>query len=134
MSKRALVCEDDHAIRLLLHKLLSRHRLAVDAVATGAEALMHLRRAAYDLVLLDLLTPVVSGYDVVDVLRMERPWLLDRVIVVTALHRAFQEPLPVAAILRKPFDLQELDRTVERVLFRSSRPRPDEGRLDGVMR
>lgn len=62
MGKRVLVCEDDSAIRLLLDKLLTRRGLCVDSVPTGADALARLRREPYDLVLLDLLTPVLSGY------------------------------------------------------------------------
>jgi CheY-like chemotaxis protein len=120
MTKRVLVCEDDRAIRLLLYKLLERRGFSAECVATGAEALARLRRDAYDLILLDLLTPVVSGFDVIRFLERERPYLLARVIVVTALQRAFEETLPVAAFVRKPFDLTELGRIIDRVLARES--------------
>ena len=122
MGKRVLICEDDCAIRLLLDKLLTRHGLRADCVATGAEAAARLRRETYDLVVLDLLTPAMTGYEVVELLWRERPHLLDRVVIVTAQQRLSQEPLPVAAIISKPFDLTEFDRVVERVLRRPSRP------------
>ena len=115
MSKRVLICEDDGSIRLLLSKLLTRHGLLADSVGTGAEAVERLRREPYDLILLDLLIPEMSGYDVLDLLRRERPDLLDRVVVMTAQQRAFREPLPVAAIIRKPFELAEFDGVIERV-------------------
>lgn len=128
MSKRVLVCEDDGAIRQLLGKVLSRHHLAVDSVASGSEAAARLLIEPYDLIVLDLLTPGLTGYEVVDLIRRERPHLLDRVVVVTALQRPFWELLPVAAIVRKPFDLEEFDRLIDRVLFPSSRrSRFDEG-------
>src|SRR5687767_7752417 len=116
MNKRVLICEDDSAIRLLLDKLLTRRGLSADCVATGPEALTRLRRERYDLILLDLLIPVMSGYEVIDVLRREQPHLLDRIVIVTASQRAFQQVLPVAAVIRKPFDLADLDRTIDRVL------------------
>jgi DNA-binding response OmpR family regulator len=135
MSKRVLICEDDSAIRLLLDKLLTRHGLEVDSVGTGAEAMSRVRDETYDLILLDLLTPGMSGYDVIDRLRRERPHLLDRVVIVTALQRAFVEPLPVAAVMRKPFELAEFDLVIERVLCRAANPRSfDERRAAGAVK
>src|SRR5688572_25899307 len=119
MGKRVLICEDDYAIRLLLGKLLIRHGLAAESVATGDEAAARLRREPYDLVILDLLIPGMSGFELVDLLEREFAHLLDQVIVVTAQHRDGLQQLPVAAVVRKPFDLAEFDRVVDRVLFRS---------------
>jgi DNA-binding response OmpR family regulator len=119
-GQRVLICEDDSAIRGLLDKLLSRHGLAVDSVPTGSEAIDRIRRRTYDLILLDLLTPHVSGYEVLDLLWRERAELLDRIIVVTACQIASAGALPVkvAAVLRKPFDLLEFDAIVDSVLSR----------------
>lgn len=125
MGKRALICEDDYAIRLLLDKLLIRHGLDAESVATGDEAAARLRWQTYDLVVLDLLIPGMSGYELVDVLEREGPHLLDRVVVVTAQHRDFLRQLPVAAVVRKPFDLAEFDRVVDRVLFRPPGPQTE---------
>src|SRR5688572_17008150 len=129
MSKRVLICEDDRAIQLLLGKLLTRHGLLPDCVGTGADAVERLRQQRYDLILLDLVVPRMTGYEVVDLLRRERPDFLPRIIVITAQQRAVREMFPVAAILLKPFDLEEFDRVIERVLARSSmRDRDDERR------
>jgi two-component system response regulator MprA len=119
MNRRVLVCEDDRAIRVLLDKLLIRHGLSPQCVASGIEAVARLRRETFDLVVLDLLTPGLSGYEVLEVLGRERPDLLQRVVVLTASQRALSENLPVAATLRKPFDLDELDGVIERILSRS---------------
>ena len=120
MNQRVLVCEDDRAIRLLLGRVLTRRSLLVECVETGADAVARLRQRPYDLILLDLAMPVLSGYEVVNVIQREQPYLLDRVIVVTAVQRAFGERLPVAAFLRKPFDLAQFDTTLQQVLSRSS--------------
>jgi DNA-binding response OmpR family regulator len=122
MGKRALVCEDDSAIRTLLCKLLTRHNLLADCVGSGDEALDQLRAHPYDVVVLDLLTPGLSGYEVVQAIEHELPHLLERVIVLTAVQRAFKEGLPVAAMVRKPFDLEEFDRVIHRVLFGRQEP------------
>ncbi len=132
MSKRALICEDDHPIGLLLDKLLIRHGLSSECVDTGAEALARLRHGQYDLILLDLVLPDISGYDVLDFLERQEPELLNRVIVVTALQRAFQEALPVAAVVRKPFEVAELDRIVQGILRHFSNRGSDPTRAGGA--
>jgi CheY-like chemotaxis protein len=119
MNQRVLVCEDDRAIRLLLGKELAWRGLSTECVGTGVEAVARLRQRPYDLVLLDLAMPGMSGYEVVNVVQREQPYLLDRIIIVTAVQRAFGETLPVAAFLRKPFDLAHLDTTIQQVLSRS---------------
>ena len=120
MNQRVLVCEDDRAIRLLVGKVLTRRGLSPDCVGSGVEALARLRQQPYDLILLDLAMPVMSGYEVVDIVQREQPCLLDRIIVVTAVQRAFAESLPVGAFLRKPFDLAQLETTISQVLSRPS--------------
>jgi CheY-like chemotaxis protein len=115
-----LVCEDDRAIRLLLGKVLARRGLSAEYAGTGVEAVARLRQRPYDLILLDLAMPVMSGYEVVHMLQREQPYLLDRVIVITAVQRAFGGTLPVAAFLRKPFDLAQFDTIIDQVLSRSS--------------
>ena len=126
MTRRALVCEDDFSIRLLLEAVLTRYGLTVESVATGVDAVARLRREHYELVLLDLLLPVMSGYEVIDLLRHERPELLSRVVVVTAVRQASREALPVAAVIRKPFDLADLGGVITRIVF----PWPDSSRHD----
>jgi two-component system phosphate regulon response regulator PhoB len=133
MTKRALVCEDDDSIRLLLDRILTRYGIIVDSVRTGAEAMARLRREPYDLVLLDLLTPVMSGYQVIDVLLRERPDLLRRVVIVTGLQRAFREAIPVAGIIPKPFDLAELSWAIESILSQRSGPRRHPRRAEGEL-
>lgn len=116
MTRRALVCEDDFSIRLLLEAVLTRYGLTVESVATGVDAVARLRRQHYELVLLDLLLPVMSGYEIIDLFVRERPELLSRVVIVTAVQRAFRESLPVAAVIPKPFDLDDLGQVIQRVL------------------
>lgn len=116
MTRRALVCEDDFSIRLLLEAVLTRYGLTVESVATGVDAVARLRRQHYELVLLDLLLPVMSGYEIIELFVRERPELLSRVVIVTAVQRAFRESLPVAAVIAKPFDLADLGQVVERII------------------
>jgi two-component system copper resistance phosphate regulon response regulator CusR len=61
---RLLVVEDDEKLAGFLRRGLHEARFVVDAVADGASALRALTEVQYDLVVLDLMLPVVSGIDV----------------------------------------------------------------------
>jgi signal transduction histidine kinase/CheY-like chemotaxis protein len=58
---RVLMAEDNPVNALLARALLERSGCVVDTVANGAEAVEHLARTGYDLVLLDLHMPVLDG-------------------------------------------------------------------------
>jgi DNA-binding response OmpR family regulator len=106
---RILIAEDEPSISLMLTRIMQRAGLAVVTAADGAEALARVQDEEYDLLLLDLTMPRVSGYDVVHALRgsPRRP----PVIVLTANVREDGQHLDgtvVQCILRKPFDVAVL--------------------------
>ncbi|HEX8252052.1 MAG TPA: response regulator [Thermoanaerobaculia bacterium] len=103
-----LVAEDDRGIQTLLSTILTREGFDVECVGDGAEAMRRLNARHYDVVLLDLMMPNLSGGDVIRLLGDRGDDALSRVIVITAaaMHEAsLVDRLPV---LRKPFDLDEL--------------------------
>lgn len=106
-----LIVEDDNAIRRLLATTFQREGLPVTSARDGMEALEALRRKAYRVVLLDLMMPRVSGWEVIDWLRehpSEKPRTL---IVVSATNRDVLnelDPMIVNAIVFKPFNVYEL--------------------------
>ena len=81
----ALVVEDDATTRTLLAGLLESIDCDVDIAADGEEALQRLQSRDYDVVLLDIVLPKMSGIDVMETLRRERPQTLGCIIVVTGL-------------------------------------------------
>ena len=106
---RVLVVDDDDAIRSLLGKLLSRHGLEVDNANDGVAALEKLRSETYDAVLLDLMMPRKSGFDVVAELRESDPELLSRILIISAFpDRAFEALGNVCRIVPKPFEIPNL--------------------------
>ena len=88
-EKRVLVVDDDSAIRALLMTILRRRGMAADAAAHGGEALERLARCDYCVMLLDLMMPQRSGWDVLGEIAR---WPLERrpiIIVLTAVGAAF---------------------------------------------
>jgi len=81
----ALVVEDDATTRTLLAGLLESIDCDVDIAADGEEALQRLQSRDYDVVLLDIVLPKMSGIDVMESLRRDRPQTLGCIIVVTGL-------------------------------------------------
>lgn len=114
---RALICEDDPAIRSLLRITLEREGIDTEAVADGAAAILLLADSDFHVVVLDLMMPGVSGFDVLENMKSRRPALVGRTIVTTAAvsaARRFTEP--VASVIEKPFDLAHFTAVVRRVL------------------
>ena len=107
---RALVVEDDDGITNLVRHVLQREGFTVECVKTGAAAIELMKVVAYDLLIIDLILPFVSGEEVMTFIEETQPRTLRRVIVMTASPRKLScEFLErICKILSKPFDIQEL--------------------------
>jgi two-component system, cell cycle response regulator DivK len=112
--RKILVVDDDDAIRLLLHDLLSEEGFQVTLAHDGAEALDVLSRGGGWVVFLDLVMPRLDGGAVLSQLQ-QRPALLHstRVIVMSSNERLQIESRHwprevVAGVLPKPFELDHV--------------------------
>jgi two-component system, OmpR family, response regulator len=72
---RLLVVEDESRLAGALHRGLSAEGFAVDIAADGASGLEAALHGAYDAVILDIMLPRMSGYEVVRRLRAARKWV-----------------------------------------------------------
>jgi DNA-binding response OmpR family regulator len=112
-DKRILIADDDDAIRALLFTILRRRRFAVDGARNGVEAMSRLRTCVYSVMLLDLMMPIKSGWDVLDELKKLPADARPMVIVLTAGNEPRDlDPHIVAGSIRKPFDVELLMSTV----------------------
>ena len=119
LGQRALIIDDDPSIRNLLATLMRREGFDVETASDGEEGIRRIEdeTARYDVVVLDLMMPRVDGHAVVARIQAARPWMMDRVIVATAFPQAAMGRVGFACpILPKPFDLDELLKTVRRQL------------------
>jgi two-component system, OmpR family, phosphate regulon response regulator PhoB len=118
--KRVLVVEDEDNIAIALDYLLTREGYDHDRVANGGEALPRIRETHPDLVLLDVMLPEVSGYEICQGVRLD-PTLCDvKILMMTARGSAIERRKGLAlgadGFISKPFELKELREEVKRLL------------------
>jgi len=82
---RLLVADDHAANRRLLRRMLEHSEYTVDEAKNGQHTLDLLREESYDLVLLDLMMPILSGYDVLTQMKEDPLLAKIPVVVVSAL-------------------------------------------------
>ena len=103
-----LVVDDDEDNRQLLRRMLERQGYEVTLAASGPECLAQMERNRFDLVLLDVVMPGISGFDVLSQIRENPAWRSVPVVVVSALGEssAAIRCLKMGAedYLPKPFD------------------------------
>ncbi|WP_437637305.1 response regulator [Sorangium sp. So ce854] len=117
-SGRILVVEDDLDIRSILSQLLMFEGYDVEEAADGAEALALLRRGQPPaLILLDLMMPVMDGWQLRAELQRDPALASIPVVIVSADVRAEQEAsrLRVAGLLKKPLQIEPLLELVHRI-------------------
>lgn len=117
---RVLIVEDEDNIALALEYLLGREGHVHDRIANGAEALPHIRATRPDLVLLDVMLPEMSGYDICRSVRRDPRLAGVKILLMTARGSALERQkglgLGADGFVSKPFELKELRREMHRVL------------------
>lgn len=123
---RVLVIDDDSDHRSLLAVALVEDGFEVVEATNGRTAIDYLlQQAEPDIILLDLLMPIASGWEVLNVLRTYLRLRRIPVIVVSGEPATVQVPgADVVARLRKPYRLNDLLALVQRHVRRPRRPSP----------
>jgi CheY-like chemotaxis protein len=116
---RVLAADDDPPIRDLYQKVIARIGVEADIVATGRDAIEALKTRKYDVALLDLNLPRLSGWEVLDFLRTRvemRPKHLFIITGFTEQRVSEADRELVTAILYKPVAPEELRALVVKCL------------------
>jgi DNA-binding response OmpR family regulator len=118
-TKRILLVDDDAEIIEAMRYALEGRGFQVLIARDGNQGLAMAEREDPDLVILDMMMPKRSGFLVLEKMRRTRETPL-RVIMITAnegsRHKAYAEMLGVSDYLRKPFAMDRLIDSVERLL------------------
>jgi CheY-like chemotaxis protein len=118
--KKVLVVDDDAGVRLLCRTSLEAAGLEVAEAANGDDALSQVHVSPPDAILLDILMPGVSGWDVAAALLDDPVTTEIPIVFISALgeprHRLRAFELGVADYVTKPFDADALGPTLRKVL------------------
>ena len=116
-----LVIEDEDNIAIALDYLLTREGYSQTRLATGAGAIDAIRKNQPDLVLLDVMLPAVSGYEICQAIRADPACADVRILMMTARGSAMERRKGMAmgadGFISKPFELKELRDEVRRILL-----------------
>lgn len=118
-GRRILLADDDAPIRDLYAQIAARVGVDADVVATGRDAVAALKTRHYDLALLDLNMPRVSGWEVLDFLRTRRDMCPRRIFIVTGFSDQLMSEADremVTAVIYKPVNTEELSSLVTECL------------------
>ena len=122
MAISVLIVEDDPNIRELLQLYLEKDGYAVTLAADGGQGLEKFRSIKPDLVLLDVMMPVMDGWAVCKAIRAEGD---TPVIMLTAKGETDDKVMGLKSgaddYVTKPFEMKELLARIEAVLRRTDR-------------
>jgi two-component system, OmpR family, response regulator len=123
---RLLLVEDETRLARALSRGLSADGFAVEVAADGADGLERARHEDFDAVLLDVMLPRMSGYDVVRTLRAERNWVPVLMLSAKDGEHDQADGLDYGAddYLTKPFSYVVLLARLRSLLRRAPQPRP----------
>lgn len=123
MARNILVVEDDHNISDLIHMYLVKEGFDVRIAADGGKAVEEFQKQAPDLILLDIMLPVMDGWSVCAKIRETSKV---PIIMLTAKSEVFDriQGLEMGAddYIVKPFEMKELLARINAVLRRTEIP------------
>ncbi len=113
-----LVAEDDDAVRAFVVRALTYRGHQVTAAHDGSEALLALKRDTFDLVLTDIVMPIMDGIALALKVSQDYPAL--KVLMMTGYaaekQRAHNLDLIVHDVIAKPFSLEQICEVVDQAL------------------
>ncbi len=104
-----LVVDDDTDLRDAVASILAEHGYHVQQATEGRHALEVLKTFKPDLVITDLMMPVMTGYELIDAIKGTVP-----IVVMSANRMTMDHPslVGIQGFLAKPFELDALFQTV----------------------
>jgi DNA-binding response OmpR family regulator len=128
VTKKVLIADDEPNIVAALEFLLKQRGYEVHSAPDGGEALRIVEQVVPDLVLLDVMMPQTSGYEVCQAIRKRAEWRHIKIIMLSAKGRDAEvvKGLAMGADLyvTKPFSTRELMAKIDELLDSPSDGQP----------
>jgi CheY-like chemotaxis protein len=118
-KKRILIADDEEIVRNLLAEALRSYDYEIDLVENGVEAISHIDRRSYDLIITDYMMPKMDGLELTRRIRSKYP--STPILVVTGngpIHDLLKSG--ATACIMKPFNILELQNMVKIILNKES--------------
>lgn len=126
MSARVLIVDDDPLVVTVVNHVVARLGYETASATSGHEAIRLLEEQPVDLLICDLSLPDISGLNIGRYAHAR-----DIAVLLISGHLLTPEELeqgglPEAALLQKPFGIQELQTSISALLRDTWRPSPDQ--------
>jgi two-component system, chemotaxis family, chemotaxis protein CheY len=108
IDKDILIVEDEQDLSNLLLDVLETEGHTARTAGNGLEALSRIEERRPQLILLDMMMPVMDGWQFIERLRANEEWTNIPVVVMTAVYdmSSLERKTGAKAILTKPFDIE----------------------------
>jgi DNA-binding NtrC family response regulator len=115
MNQTILIVDDEESVRYSFKRFLSGHPYHVNTASTGVEAIQKFRANKYDLVILDLRLPDMSGLEVFKQLKTIDPRIIALIITAHGTTETAIEATKMGAYdyILKPFDVPVMKALIE---------------------
>jgi DNA-binding response OmpR family regulator len=127
-AKTILLVDDDNEIIDTMRTVLEGRGYRILVARDGNMGLTVAEREVPDLIVLDMMMPKKSGFLVLEKLKTRPDGLIPTIMITGnegSRHRAYAEMLGVRDYIRKPFAIEKLVRSIEKILGVDTRDRDD---------
>ena len=115
-KKRVLIVEDEAAIAKLVALIVAELDVEVDIAANGAEALQKIGRRKPDMLILDLIMPVMNGEELIQEVQANPETADIRIALMTTRQAAKGYKRDAFPLISKPFEPLQVKEVVRQVL------------------
>jgi DNA-binding response OmpR family regulator len=119
MSKKVMIVDDEPDIRFTVGRMLEMNGYTVIKAVDGKDCIKKLNESTPDLVLLDIMMPEMSGWDVVAKIKENPSWNEIPIIFLTAKGDTMSigmGGLATQDYIVKPFNIKDLKNRIEQLL------------------
>lgn len=121
---RLLVIDDERGLRDMFARVIGSLGYQVVTAPNGEEGVALARAEPFDAVFCDIMMPGISGIEVMQILRREKPEL--PVVIMTGYPNAESEQdalaLGAAAFMAKPCTIEEIEAVIDKIVKKGGKP------------